>query len=213
MDEYKKKLMDIKIEKCRRGLELNQMKTFVAENVSELHGLLNELIDDETTVNVGGSQTLFETETIEYLRKRNVVFQDRYKENLTREEVLNIYRDAFFCDTYLCSSNAVTLDGKLVNVDGNGNRVAAMTFGPKQVIVIVSYDKIVKDENEAIQRIKTIAAPANTLRLHKNTPCVKSGECVNCNSEDRICASLVVLSRQIVKDRIKVIFIKEEFGY
>lgn len=213
MDKFKNELMKLKIEKCRKNLELNQMKTYVVENVLELYSLMDELIEEETTVNVGGSQTLFETGMIDYLRKRNVVFQDRYVETLTREEVLNIYREAFFCDTYVCSSNAVTSDGKLVNVDGNGNRVAAMTFGPKQVIVIVSVNKIVKDEEEALHRIQTIAAPANAIRLQKDTPCTRCGECVNCNSKDRICASYVALSRQIVKDRIKVVFIKDEFGY
>ena len=213
MDEHTNEILDIKLEQCRKNLERNQMRTYVVDNITQLHHLLDELIEDETTVNVGGSQTLLETNTIDYLRNRNICFQDRYVEGLTREQVLEIYRKAFLCDTYLCSSNAVTMDGLLVNIDGNGNRVSAMTFGPKQVILIVSTNKIVKNEEEALERIKRFVAPSNAVRLHKNTPCVKTGMCMDCKSKDSICASKVVLSRQIIKDRIKIIFIKEQFGY
>ena len=122
------------------------------------------------------------------------------------------------------SSNAVTESGVLYNVDGNGNRVAALTFGPKSVIVVMGYNKIVKDLDEAVRRVKTVSAPANAVRLNCETYCRHTGVCVSlskehpemadgCRNSDRVCATYVVSGQQRVKDRIKVILVGEELGY
>ena len=113
---------------------------------------------------------------------------------------------------YLTSSNAIDRNGNLYNIDGNGNRVAAMIYGPKKVIVIVGMNKIFDDEDSAIQHIKNISCPANALRLHKNTPCVQVGKCVDCQSDDRICSAYVKIARQPLS-RMTVLVINEELGY
>ena len=130
-----------------------------------------------------------------------------------REEVEEIMRKAFVSDTFLASANAITENGELYNVDGNGNRVSAMIFGPKQVIIVAGMNKIVKDLDEAKKRVETIAAPKNTVRLEKATPCAKTGVCGHCHSDDRICCSYVTLAQQRVADRIKVIIVNENLGY
>ena len=130
-----------------------------------------------------------------------------------REEVEEIMRKAFVSDTFLASANAITENGELYNVDGNGNRVSAMIFGPKQVIIVAGLNKIVTDLHAAVERLETVASPANCVRLGRNTPCAKTGRCGHCLSPDRICNDYVIMAHQRDKDRIKVIFIADEFGY
>lgn len=122
-------------------------------------------------------------------------------------------REAFFADTYLTSTNALTEEGELYNVDGNGNRVAAMLFGPKQVIVVAGYNKIVADMEAACRRIEKIAAPANVVRLGLSAPCAQTGECMHCHSEGRICCDYVRMGMQRTPGRIKVIIVGEPLGY
>lgn len=124
-----------------------------------------------------------------------------------------IYRDAFSADTYLMSANAITETGELYNVDGNSNRVAALAFGPEQVIVLAGYNKIVPDMAAAVTRVEKIAAPANATRLHCQTPCAVTGECGHCNAPGRICCNYMVTGFQRQKNRVKVILIGEELGY
>ena len=122
-------------------------------------------------------------------------------------------RAAFNSDTFISSTNALTEDGELYNVDGNGNRVSAMIFGPRQVIVVAGINKIVKDMAEAVKRVETVAAPKNTVRLECDTPCARTGECAHCHSDSRICCSYVRLAQQRVPNRIKVIIVNHELGY
>ena len=157
--------------------------------------------------------TLFETGVMEYLRSGRYKFLDRYKEDITREEVVNMFKESFFADAYFTSSNAVTENGELYNVDGNGNRVAAMLYGPEKVIVICGVNKIVKDIEEAIKRNRECAAPINTKRLNKETPCSKVGYCMDCKSKDRICNEYTLIKRQNIKERMHIIFLNENLGY
>ena len=157
--------------------------------------------------------TLFVFCSIYFLRKGDYQLLDRYKEGLTPSDIKEVFRKSFFADAYLTSSNAVTEKGELYNVDGNGNRVAAMLYGPDQVIVVVGINKIVKDVEQAILRVKEIAAPANNKRLNKPNPCTKIGYCADCNSPDRICNEYTLIKRQGVKGRIHVIIVNKELGY
>lgn len=156
--------------------------------------------------------TLFETGVINYLRNKPVRFLDRYQEGLSRDEIEDVFHQSLLADVYLTSSNAIDRNGNLYNIDGNGNRVAAMIYGPKKVIVIVGMNKIFDDEDSAIQHIKNISCPANALRLHKNTPCVQVGKYVDCQSDDRICSAYVKIARQPLS-RMTVLVINEELGY
>ena len=125
----------------------------------------------------------------------------------------DIYRRAFFADTFLASANAVTEAGEIFNVDGNSNRIAAIAFGPKSVILVVGYNKLVRDLDEAETRLETIAAPANAIRLHKKTPCVQTGVCAHCKSPDRICCTSMVMRQQREPGRVKVILVGESLGF
>lgn len=213
MDENNLWVLEQKVKRTMENLEKNNMEAYYVEDNKALLNKIDDLIKEGETVAVGGSMTLFETGIIEYLKSGKFNFLDRYKENLSREDMKEIYRKSFFADSYVVSSNAVTEEGELYNVDGNGNRVAAMIYGPDKVIVVVGTNKIVKDLDEAVKRNRESAAPANAKRLNRKTPCTKVGYCMDCNSSDRICNDYVLIRRQGNKGRIKVIFVKDALGY
>ena len=116
-------------------------------------------------------------------------------------------------DYFLMSSNAITLDGELVNIDGHSNRVACLCCGPKNVIVIAGMNKVVSNVEEGVDRVHNFAAPPNTVRLNKNTPCAQTGRCADCYSPDCICSQIVITRRSSIPNRIKVILVGEELGY
>ena len=216
-------MMDL-INKVAENLAKNNMEAFVVETKDEILPLLNNLLPDGASVGVGGSVTLNEIGVIPFLREGNYEFFDRYAEGLSRPDAVEVMRQALLADAFITSSNAVTEKGELYNVDGNGNRVAALCFGPKKVIVIVGANKIVKDLKAAEERVKKIAAPKNCTRLGLETPCYKMGECVSmkiqnremcdgCAIDGRICSTYVLSGFQRNKDRIKVILCKENLGY
>ncbi len=213
MDANKRLIIQKKIEKTILSLKKNKMDAFYVENKKALLTLLPEMMKADSEVTVGGSMTLFEAGVIEHLRSGRYRFLDRYKEGLTPEQIREVFVKSFASDVFLCSSNAVTEEGELYNVDGNGNRVAAMLFGPKNVIVIVGYNKIVGDVEQAKLRVESVAAPANNKRLNINNPCVTNGQCMNCQSESRICCSHVIMGMQREPNRVKVIIVGEELGY
>jgi len=202
-----------RVKKTMDKLEKNNMEAYFVKNEEEMLSKVKELITEGETVAVGGSMTLFETGIIDYLRNGKFNFLDRYKDGLTANEVKEIFRKSFFADSYLVSTNALTENGELYNVDGNGNRVAAMLYGPDQVIVIVGINKIVKDVDADIKRNREISAPINAKRLNKTTPCTKVGYCMDCKSSDRICNEYTLIKRQGIKGRIKVIIVGKELGY
>lgn len=213
MDKNKYEIMRLRMERTAEALRRNHFFAVCCENKEEALDILESLIPDGADVAVGGSVTLNETGALELLRSGDYRFLDRYQSGLTREQTEEIFRKSFFCDTYLCSTNAVTENGELYNVDGNGNRVAAMIYGPASVVVIVGYNKIVRNLEEARLRVRTVAAPANAVRLGCQTPCASTGRCMDCRSEDRICSAETVLSFCHQRERIKVILVGEELGY
>lgn len=205
--------MDEKIKRVTDNLRLNKMKPYFAETREQLYDIVRELVKDDKLITAGGSMTLKESGVTDLLMNE---FGGAYLDRSTgkdKAEIDEIMRKAFVSDTFFSSSNAITENGELYNVDGNGNRVSAMIFGPKQVVVVAGVNKIVKDLDEAKRRVELIAAPRNTVRLNCDTPCAKTGECVHCHSGARICCSFVVLGQQRVPDRIKVILVNEELGY
>lgn len=213
MDKNKFEIVRLRMERTAQALRDNNMYCECADNTQEALEILKDLIEEDDTVTVGGSMTLFEAGIIDFLRDGQYEFLDRYENGLSGEQIKEIYRKAFFSDVFITSTNAITENGELYNVDGNGNRVAAMIYGPESVIVIAGYNKIVKDLDEAKARVQSLAAPANAVRLGLNTPCTVTGKCMNCKSESRICADTVIMARQRTKDRIKVILVGEELGY
>ena len=213
MDKNLSFVYEQRVKRTIENLEKNNMEAFYVEKETAVLEKVQELISEGNTVAVGGSMTLFETGIIELLRTGKYNFLDRYAEGLSAEGIKEVFRKSFFADAYVVSSNAVTEEGQLYNVDGNGNRVAAMLYGPDKVIVIVGVNKIVKDVQAAAERCKQVAAPANNVRLTTNNPCSKIGTCMDCKSPTRICNNYVLIGRQGRKDRIKVIIVGKELGY
>lgn len=213
MEENLNQLMKIKENQLIKAFENHNMTMLVVKDRDELQAYLRNILKDGKSVAVGGSVTLNQVGVIDMIRESDVRFIDRYEEGLTRDQVEDKFREAFFADLFITSTNALTIDGYLYNVDGTGNRVAAMIYGPKEVIVIAGLNKICLNEEEAIAHIQNLSAPANAMRLKKQTPCAKTGKCMDCHSPDRICSSYVKLGYQSKVNRIKVILIEENLGY
>lgn len=205
--------MEKRIERTIRNLEKHNIHGVFVADEAELRMKIREWMPEGSTVAVGDSMTLFETGIMEMLRNGDYHFLDKYRPGITRAEKQDIYRRSFSADTFLCSTNALTETGELYNVDGNGSRVAAMIYGPDQVIVVAGINKIVKSLEEAEERVRKIAAPLDAKRLQKKTPCVSLGYCVDCQSDDRICNDVVIIKRQFIKGRIKVIIVGKSLGY
>lgn len=212
-----------KIQNTVEALKKNNMDAYFAENEQDAVDLAFSLIEEGSTVGVGGSATLNQLGVLDILHQGDYKFLDRYATS-DREEIEKIFHKTLLCDTYLCSANAITEKGELYNVDGTNNRVAALLYGPKSVIVIAGVNKIVKDLEEAAIRVKTIAAPLNCKRLGKKTYCAEKGVCYalsgeadkitdGCLSPDRICRNYVVSGPQVQKGRIKVILVNRELGF
>ena len=213
MNENIKWVNEKKIEKTINNLKKNNINGFYVKDNDELINLIKDIAKEGEVVSVGGSMSLFESKVIELLRSGRYEFLDRYKKDLTQEDIKEIYRKSFFADTYFASANAITEDGKIFNVDGNGNRVAAILYGPDKVVLIVGVNKIVKNIEQAVARNRAISGPANAKRLNLSTPCIKTGQCMECNIEDRICCEYTVIKRQRNPKRMHVIFINDTLGF
>ncbi len=198
------------VENLIKEFEKHYIEVLMMESVEELHAYLKNKFHSSLKVNVGGSQTLFETGVIDLLKNSDVEFHNRYEEGA---DVGTVFRQAFSDDLYITSSNAITTDGYLYNIDYTGNRVAAMIYGPKEVLVICGTNKIFDSEKEAIQHIRTVSCPKNCVRLNRKTPCTKLGYCVDCESEDKLCSDYVKMGHQREYHRIKLIIIKGSYGY
>lgn len=222
MDNSLKSIILKRINKTGENLRKNNMEFYYAETRSDVPGIVESLIKEGDVITKGGTMTMAECGLTKLLESPKYKYLDRSK--MTPEEVQKLYIDAFSADVYISSSNAITEDGVLYNVDGISNRVAAIAYGPKSVIIIAGYNKIVKDLAEAELRVKTIAAPANCERLSCETYCKEKGECLSlskdgremcdgCSSPARICCNYLVSAYQRHKGRIKVIIVGEELGY
>lgn len=216
--------MEERIARTMEALRANRMEAYYVETKEEAAGQAAALLREGDVIAAGGSITLGETGIREMLRRGPYRFLDRDRAGLSREQVEEIYREAFRADAYLCSANAITERGELYNVDGNSNRVAAILYGPKSVIVVAGCNKIVPDLAAAVHRVKTQAAPKNCARLSCAAFCREAGECVSlrqdspempegCQSEARICCNYVVSAYQRQRGRIKVILVGEPLGY
>jgi L-lactate utilization protein LutB len=202
-----------KIERTIEALGKNNINGYHIQSRDELLEKIKELVSEGATVSCGGSATLTELGLLEHLRSGRYDFLDRAAKGITEEEKKEVHRKTFSADVFFTSTNALTEDGQLFNVDGGGNRVAAMLFGPDKVLVVCGVNKIVKNIEEAIERNKRLSAPINAKRLNRNTPCAKVGYCMDCSSNDRICNEYTVIKRQGDKTRMHVLILNENLGY
>ena len=209
---WKTRMTDLK-----EVLDANNFETFIVENTDEAKSIVLEKIIPEIapkSVSWGGSLTFVATGLYDVLKNNNDLnILDTYDKTLSPEESLERRRQSLLVDLFITGSNAVTETGQLVNLDMIGNRVGALTFGPKNVIVLVGRNKIVPDLDEAMFRIKNYAAPVNTMRLDKKTPCAKTSFCGDCKSPDRICNTWTITEKSFPKGRVKVILINQDLGF
>ena len=211
------------IQNTIEALTSNRMDVYDVKTAEEAKALALSLIPEGSSCASGGSVTLAETGIVDALKNGNYNYIDRMIPGLTQEQKEEAMRAAFSADFYLASANAITEDGELYNVDGNSNRVAALLYGVKNVIVVAGVNKLVKNLDEAVLRVKTIAAPKNAARLSCNTPCAKLGHCISlernggmtdgCKTPARICANFTVMAYQRHAQRVKVILVEESLGY
>ena len=202
---YKKRL-----EKVKRALEARAMEAYVLDSAGEVVPLLQTLLPPGGTVSNGGSATLNECGAMELLRSGAYTFLDREAPGVDRQA---LYRQVFSADAYLASANAITDAGEIYQIDGQGNRVAALVFGPQLVVLVAGRNKIVTDLDAARRRRAELAAPANTHRLGLPLPCGVTGTCSDCKSPGRICCSELVMYHQQQPGRVKVILVNEELGF
>ncbi len=213
--------MNAIIEKTIENLKKNNMNAYYVETKEEVIPLIETMIKEGATVAVGGSVTLGELGILDYLRGGKYTFYDRFTPGYTQEQIDEVFIKSMGVDAYFCSANAVTEEGELYNVDGHANRVAAIAYGPKKVIMLVGVNKIVPALDDAVKRVKTVAAPKNAVRLSCKTFCAVKGHCVDmeggigkgCDSPDRLCRSYLVSAKQKHAGRINVILINEPLGY
>ncbi|MTV50214.1 lactate utilization protein [Heliobacillus mobilis] len=199
--------------KVVEALTKNNFQATYCKTRQEAVEQILSLIPTDASVGVGGSQTIQELGLLDQLSERGNELLNHNRPGITPEEAMDIRRRQLVSDVFLTGTNAVTLDGQLVNRDGIGNRVAAMIFGPKKVIVVTGVNKIVKDPSEAEARIKRFAAPLNNKRINLPNPCTTTGECMNCQGPRRICNITTVLSKKPMLTEFHVIVVGEELGY
>jgi L-lactate utilization protein LutB len=212
IDQY----WQIRLADVKEMLESNNFEVFLADNAAAAKKIvLEEIVPKASAKSIawGGSMTFTATGLYDTLKKiKGMKVLDPYVKTLSREESIECRRQSLLVDLFITGTNAVTETGILVNLDMIGNRIAALTFGPKNVIVLVGRNKVVPDLEEAMMRVKNLAAPANTMRLGMKTPCAKTSYCEECKSKDRICNSWAITEKSFPKGRIKVILINEDLG-
>ncbi len=205
------KVINTELETVKKSLQANQFANVeYVENGEKAAGLILDLIPRQARVGLGGSTSVRQLGILEQLRKRGTeIINDAESEEVPFQEVL---RRTLLCDVLLSSSNTVTLDGKLVNIDGVGNRVGAMAFGPKKVILVIGRNKIVSNVDAAMERLKKVIAPFHAAAYGANIPCAKTGYCVDCNSTARICRVTTIIEKKPSFADATVLLVDEDLG-
>ena len=211
--------------KVIENLKKNNINVIICAKKEEIPAIVENMLFDGAKISAGGSVSVKECGVWEVINKPNYQFFDRGRPGITPEEQQQVFKEVIGCDFYFCSANAVTENGELLNVDGFSNRISAIAFGPKKVIMVVGKNKIVKDLNEAFLRVKKVAAPKNCVRLGIENPCAKLGHCVSllnndnptftdgCRNPRRICVNYLVSGPQRDNGRLNVILCDEDLGY
>jgi L-lactate utilization protein LutB len=206
----------IRLADLQQALEANNFEVHRAPDSAAAQRIVMDEILPKTgarSVSWGGSLTAIGTGLVQSIKARpDIAMIDTLDKQVPFEELMERRRQSLLVDLFITGSNALTEDGQLVNLDMLGNRVAALTFGPKHVVVIVGRNKIVPSVDEAMFRVKNIAAPANAMRLDKKTPCVKTSYCEECKSPDRICNTWTITEKSYPKGRVKVVLINQDLG-
>lgn len=209
MSEFIDKRNKLLSEKVIKGLKNRNIEGYYAETAEEAKKIALGLIDEGSSVTMGGCMSAREIGLVDALIEGNYNFIDRDKYEDKRAAALMAYD----CDAFLASCNAMTEDGVMVNIDGNANRVSAIAFGPKKVIFVVGMNKVCADVDSAMKRARNVAAPINAQRFEINTPCNKTGSCFDCSSPDSICCQFLITRRSLHPGRMYVILVNEDLGF
>lgn len=199
-----------------KGLKKRQIEGFYCPDKESAVRKVLELIDEGSSIGWGGSMTLTESGLMEALKAAAPAsgydLIDRMKAS-TPKEVKEMNARLFTSDVFLMSTNAITYDGEMINIDGRGNRIAFLCYGPSKVIILAGMNKVVSDVETGVKRVRNFAAPPNTVRLKKNTPCSTTGRCGDCYATDSICSQILITRRSGDPERIKVVLVGDHLGY
>jgi hypothetical protein len=209
--------LEVQIEEAFKNLLANNFEAKFVEDRHAVKQIVLSSISEDSIVGVGDSATVRQVGIIEELDKKGIMVLNPFSKELTTDSDQTMVRDdisrgIFSCDALVCGTNAVTMDGKLVNTDAVGNRVASMIFGPRRVFIIAGKNKIVKDVDEALYRIKNIIAPFHARTKRFATPCAQTGKCSDCNAPKRICSVTSIIEKRPWRTQISVILVNEDLG-
>ena len=213
MDPIKQWWVEERAKKVIERLEAHDFKAIYVKSKAEAVEEILKHVITNAKIGVGGSVTIRELGILDQLKVKGNLLYDHWVPGLTKEESLKTRKFQMTSDLFLSGVNAITLNGELINIDFAGNRTNATTYGPGKVILVVGYNKIVEDVQEAIKRIKNVAAPINAKRLNIDVPCAKVGKCVDCNSPNRICRVVMIHERRPFLTDMLIILVGEELGY
>lgn len=200
--------------KTVENLKKNNFIAHYFDKLSEAKEYLEKNIKEYEVIAFGGSVTVLnDLKLQEVAESHGKKVLNHNAPNLTSEDKINIRKKQLTSDLFITSTNAITIDGKLVNVDGVGNRVAAMIFGPKKVVIVCGINKIVENVLDAMKRIKFISAPMNAKRVNSKTPCIETGFCMDCNSKERICNVITIIEKKPTLSDVEVIIVGEPLGF
>lgn len=201
-----------KLEILIKNFKLRNIGVSYFDALEDVKAEILRIIPADCTIGIGHSSTLQEMNISEVLLERgNIVYDKELGKN--KEECKILKKKALITDWYITGSNAISMDGRIVNVDHSGNRVAAISFGPDNVIIVVGINKVVDSLDKAIKRVKNIASPLNAKRAGYNPPCVTLNRCVDCVSKERVCNSLSIIEGQLDPNRIKLFIVEDNYGF
>jgi L-lactate utilization protein LutB len=216
MENAIEKYWKLRLESCKNALEKNNFEVFLADTPDDARDIILQEIFPKTvakSVSWGDSLSLYSTGVLDVMKQNPEIHViETFDDTVPREEIIERRRQALLVDLFFAGANAVTQDGTLVNLDMVGNRVGAITFGPRCVVIVAGRNKIVSDLDEAMKRVKNIAAPINAIRHRIKTPCVKTAVCMDCKSPDRICNTWTITEKSYPKGRIKIVLINRDLG-
>ena len=202
-----------KAEKCVEALKKHDFDACFVQDTAEAKALVLEIIKDYDTFGFGGSNTTRQMGIIEELLAMGKTIYDHWQDGVHMEESRKIRMEQGRCDCFLCSANAISETGEIINVDGVGNRTNAMSFGPEKVVIISGMNKVRPDIQSALGRVKEVAGPMRAKSLNMDTPCAKTGICNDCNAPQRICRVTTILHRKPMMTDISVVLVNKSLGF
>ena len=212
-DRYRRWLDRKLVDRCARNLKRNGFDARIAVTPEAACRDILAMVSEFESFGIGGSKTVREIGLIGEHHGMGKIIHDHWQSELSPDEIQTVRLEQGRCDCFLCSANAISAGGEIVNVDGIGNRVAAMTFGPRKVVIVAGVNKIMPDLDQAIQRVRQVAGPMRAKSLAMETPCAESGECTDCHSPQRICRITTILHRRPMLTDVSVVLVAAELGF